>query len=185
MAKLKSHSQTTCCGFFQKGCQPLGVCFEIWRQLKKHRSEAFLLDDRLDGSSKSTQASRAILEARNVGDPLWSLKGKAEVRSCIRKPRSDCCRARQTAERIVDLYGIQLRRIELQKLFRWSFRRVKIGLPCRISPAGAANKNDARRRLFVDLRGRSQVRPGRLVRIKPSSSPMPPVSYRIHDPMIP
>src|SRR5262249_22067206 len=84
---------------------------------------------------------RAILETKDVSQPLGSFERKTEIGPGCCYPAGQHGCGRQLAEGVIYFDRIQLGRIVFQELLLRKRLRVEIWLPTRVSPPRGANKD--------------------------------------------
>src|SRR5215472_10391204 len=89
-----------------------------------------------------------------MSDGLVRFRGEAEIRRSRGDPAGARCRGRHAPERCIQLHGVQLRSVELQKTFRRQAFGKESGLPRGIRPSrGADVQGHARKYISLERQG--------------------------------
>jgi hypothetical protein len=97
------------------------------------------LDERRDGGEESLDVLGGLLEPLDVSDVAAGLDREAEVVGRFLDPPADRVLGRQPIEGVIDLDGVELRRVVAQPLALRELFRVKGPAPVLVDPARAAD----------------------------------------------
>src|SRR2546430_8429439 len=112
------------------------------RQLKQQRPK--LVAERAGHLTERAHERRAILEPAVVRDSPWRLEGELEGRRGLAGPAVDELLGRHSVERVVDLNGLEPRRIVRQHLRCREIGRIEATLPFGVVVAGGADPDHGR-----------------------------------------
>src|SRR5579862_1467633 len=114
---------------YQELFEQCRIGFQIRRQLKKQRSQFSRLRERFNVGQKPRQEVFGLFQALDVRDDLVCLNTQFECRRRLRNPLLRCCFFQQLPKGEIDLNGIELRGVILEKLCLCKFLGVEIRLP--------------------------------------------------------
>jgi len=124
---------------FQEFCEHRLISFEIWRELKKDRAEASCAFQPFERSKKALQKFFRIFQPFDMREHLMGLDGEAKAIGSICDPVLNGCFFHQLPEGVVDLDGVQLRRVKVQEFLLRELLRIELRLPARVGPSGSAD----------------------------------------------
>ena len=124
------------CRDAEEGVEEGGVGLEVRRKLEEHDAKFVCLADGFECGDELGYIRIAFAEAFEVGDALRRFEAEVKVGRSGGEPAFEHLRGGQSAEGIVHLDRGKLRGVELEEFFRGSARRIELGFPGWISPAG-------------------------------------------------
>src|SRR5581483_6064010 len=124
---------------FERRAQPVVIAREVRRQLPEERAE---LAQRLDARTEARDGLAEIAQPLDVRDVARVLHGEAKAVGRRSLPGGHACLLRQPVERVVHLDGVEVARVQLEPLTRWTATVERLP-PARIVPARAAYADNA------------------------------------------
>src|SRR5581483_7177861 len=111
------------------------VSLEVGRQLEQRWAELAGAQQRLQRAHKSAHHLVRIFQALDVCNHLMGLNAKAELLGRFGNPVQQAFLAREMAEGVVHLHGVQPSSVIVQEFFLGQFGRIKGRLPVWVCPA--------------------------------------------------
>src|SRR4051812_14439476 len=121
----------------EKDAQPLDVDRPVGRQLKQHRTER--PTETIGASEEAMERLLRILQLLHVGQEAARLDRVGEPARRAASPRGEGRRIRKAVEGVVDLDGVEMRRVMLKPLPLRHAARIEIAAPVLVLPPGTAD----------------------------------------------